>query len=560
MKGILEGMTEMSDIIKSLGSLGLDISDITEKLNKAFAKLSDKTVSIVLLGSFSDGKTTVISGLLGKLLENMKIDSEESSDEIIEYRADFLGKDFRIIDTPGLFGNKEIKSEKQTKKLSDITQNYLSAANIVIYVCEAVNPLPESHRPLMHTIMRDLRKLPDTIFVINKMDEADYSLIDEIDYQRGQQIKKENLKNKLRDTLNLTSQEVENLNIVCISANPASKDLEDFWFKQPILYNKWSKIENLRELVKKFCTATDKKTSSVKSAVDMSLDIAKNLDYSIEVVKQPLQKNLLKIENLQNDLQTDLEITKENLNTARTSLRHNLDTIESDYKMRINSASLDTIGDILDYIGKDEDGNINFSILLRKIENAQSDCFEAVNAEIEKRIVEFENKSTLQGELLNDALKKSAGFLKNAKISPEMVNKVRDMFFKNFKFKPWGKIKLAAKLTKSLAYLGAALAIGMEIYEYIKIKKANKKLAELKEQLKTTIIDIFNELHKSYNDQENFYHNYAPSFLEMQKGFDIRAKEINAIRERIDLMGNYQRRLSQWGEEMIDTAEFEEIK
>ena len=155
--------------------------------------VDDGIVKIVLLGSFSDGKTSAIAGLLGKLEDSMKIDETESSDEIIVYRPLGLKKGFEIVDTPGLFGSKEKNVDGQSVRFSDITKNYISEAHIVVYLCDAVVPLKDSHVEIVKKVLRDLNKLDSTIFVINKMDETDVDMLDDDDYARVSGIKKNNL-------------------------------------------------------------------------------------------------------------------------------------------------------------------------------------------------------------------------------------------------------------------------------------------------------------------------------------------------------------------------------
>ena len=160
-----------------------------QKINDYINDQKNGTIKIVLLGSFSDGKTTAIAGLLGKLESNMKIDEDESSDELSVYHIDALGQQFEIVDTPGLFGTKEKQIDGVNVKFSEITEKYISEAHIIIYVCNSVNTLKDSHKEIIKKVLRDYNKLESTIFVINKMDDvADTN--DEEEY-------KEVLENKL---------------------------------------------------------------------------------------------------------------------------------------------------------------------------------------------------------------------------------------------------------------------------------------------------------------------------------------------------------------------------
>lgn len=88
------------------------------------------------LGAFSDGKTSVIAGC-GWLciMDNMKIDSDESSNELAIYRPDHLPEKCEIVDTPGLFGDKQQLDDRgNVIQYSDLTRKYISEAHLIFYV------------------------------------------------------------------------------------------------------------------------------------------------------------------------------------------------------------------------------------------------------------------------------------------------------------------------------------------------------------------------------------------------------------------------------------------
>lgn len=212
-------LTSLKRLLESgLGNIP-ELQTYIDKINSIISNVNDGEISIVLLGSFSDGKTSAIAGLLGRLEDNMKIDNDESSDELTVYRPKDLKKGFKIVDTPGLFGTKEKEINGKDVKFSQITERYISEAQIIIYVCDAVVPLKDSHVEIISRIMRNYHKLDNTIFAINKMDEAGYDLLDTDDFSRGCEIKKANLISRLRSTINLTPDEEKRLHIVCIAAD-----------------------------------------------------------------------------------------------------------------------------------------------------------------------------------------------------------------------------------------------------------------------------------------------------------------------------------------------------
>lgn len=65
------------------------------KIDSIVNTIKDGEISVVLLGSFSDGKTSAIAGLLGRLEDNMKIDNDESSDELTIIALRILKRDLR---------------------------------------------------------------------------------------------------------------------------------------------------------------------------------------------------------------------------------------------------------------------------------------------------------------------------------------------------------------------------------------------------------------------------------------------------------------------------------
>ena len=99
-------------IWNKLGEFDIDVAEAVEKLDSAIGSIHDDTLSIVLVGAFSDGKTSVVAGWLNEEFDNMKIDSDESSDEILKYTPTSLPDGCKIVDTPGLFGNK-VGSDEQ---------------------------------------------------------------------------------------------------------------------------------------------------------------------------------------------------------------------------------------------------------------------------------------------------------------------------------------------------------------------------------------------------------------------------------------------------------------
>ena len=555
---VLAAIVKAKERINAVMEVGVPLWQYLEKIDKALALVDSEEVSITLLGSFSDGKTTVISGLIGQVMDNMKIDVNESSDEIVVYEAPFLGKKFRFVDTPGLFGTKDkISNAGTVNRLSAITEDYISQTNAVIYVTDASNPLPESHQDALRYVMRDLRKLDFAIFVINKMDEK-YDTLDNEEFADGTRIKTQNLRERLIRCLNLTDREVKELKIVCIAANPAGLGLEH-WFDNKDEYADSSHIQLLQDTITSMTETMDGGINA-KTAFDTAIDVIDELSDAIYEAKQPVQKAIDRVQPITRDLNDQLEMTRDDVSQQKRILIQSIEGIESDVKSAIQSMSQDTAYDVLNnIIGLDDNGDVGFSIVLRRIDNAISSCSDSISNTLERVKVDILEKVTLTETLITDALSKGAGYLKNVKISPEFVGKVRDMFFKNFKFKPWGKINLAKNLTKWLNQAATVLQFGMELWDWYKKHKQAKQFEKAKQELMSAITNIFNDAHTLYRDNETFLNNFAPGLIQLQKLVEQKNEEIESLRSKIAEMDEKRNELLRWKEEFIEDVEFTEL-
>ena len=214
---VISQLSQLKDLVVQLDEVGIDSADVIQKIENSIDNVKEDTLRIALLGAFSDGKTSVIAGWLGHIMDNMKIDSDESSNELAIYRPDHLPEKCEIVDTPGLFGDKQQLDDRgNTIQYSDLTRKYISEAHLIFYVVDATNPLKESHKDTVQWILRDLNKLSSTVFIINKMDEV-ADLRDEEEFAHHAAIKTENLLGKLDRFIQLTVDERKAVNVVCLN-------------------------------------------------------------------------------------------------------------------------------------------------------------------------------------------------------------------------------------------------------------------------------------------------------------------------------------------------------
>ena len=570
---VLEKLSSLQDIVKQGLELGFDFQSILDKIARIKQVVDDGIIKIVMLGSFSDGKTSAIAGLLGRLEDDMKIDPDESSDEIKVYRPFGLKKGFEIVDTPGLFGSKEREIDGQIVRFSDITKNYISEAHIVVYLCNAVVPLKESHVEIVRKVLRDLKKLDSTIFVINKMDETDVDMLDDEDYARGAEIKKQNLIGRLRSVINLTPDEERKLKIVCISADPKSKGISE-WLKKWQGYKKRSRIDLFRTAVDEVIENTDvlkvKEMTSVKEMLDSACQVIENGNEPIKDAIRKSEKILKSMEDDSVHLKNDLIINQKNANAR-------LDELFNRLLSQINGASLKTIGTFIEQeIGvqpnqETQKNEVTFWILEKNIRNIFDECgacnqnaFDMMNKK-----VDFEGKFIESNKVLEDAVKKSlekgcsegAKYLGNVNVNSEMVKAARNVIAKGFKFKPWGAKKLAESLNvwagrfaDVLKKAPVFIAIAIEALSWINNYKNQKDLKTLKDDIKKAINGVFAEYSKLMQNS-NYFENFAPSYNDLMKKISEQQNELNALRNKMESLEKYKARYDKWIHDNVQDAE-----
>ena len=539
-------------------ALGLDLSELRLKLEEV-VKNNNGIIRIVLLGSFSDGKTSAIAGLLGRLDTAMKIDIAESSDELTVYHLDGLKDGYEIVDTPGLFGTKEKEVDGKQIKYSEITEKYISEAHLVIYVCDAVVPLKDSHVDSLRLVLRDFNKLAATIFVVNKMDEAGVDMLDEEEYNEAVQIKKNNLLERLRTRIQLTPQEEKDLKIVCISADPKGKGLK-FWFERMDEYKKRSHIELLRNSMDSIISANNKDDleSFANMAVikDVLMSLSKNISIAVEATTSPIEQCKRQLD----DMKTDCNILKQELNRSRRSMTEQLDEVKKSILADLKNAS--TMPSIASVVEDDlgiEDDKVSCYILLRKINQILSECAETNKLNLEKKAIEFEYKFKKHEAMIIEAISFSNRYLKNVNVNKDIVFKMRDTFFKGYKFKPWGAGKWAVKATKWLGRLSIAISVLTEIWSWYKEWETRNKIEENKNEIKNAINDLFQEIFSYFDNDEKYYENFAPSYPEMCKQVDMKIEELNKLSLQNTQLIEYKTKISNWFRSDIEDAEYEEM-
>lgn len=537
-----EALSGLEQLLDEGQRLGLDLADAARKLRSVVQASEDETIRIVLLGSFSDGKTSAIAGLLGRLEDSMKIDQDESSDELKIYRPKELKDGFEIVDTPGLFGTKEKETDGQTMRYSEITERYISEAHIVIYVCHAVVPLKDSHKEIIRLVMRDFGKLDCSIFVINKMDEAGTDMLDADDYAEMAAIKKKNLTQRLRDTIHLTPEEEAGLRIACIAADPKGKGLAH-WFSRPDDYMRRSHIGLLRdyitEITEKKDAATLRENKNIAAVKDAMMQVEKEIFDRERLLSADLERS----QEAMKEIKSELQLMKKDVEEARRTMSDRLKALFKGIMTDIDSATAKSIRQVIEQRLGLKGDEVGF-ILERDVNQILQDCSEANNLQVSSvHVGKLQELFKSQNKAMQRMLKIGGASLGKVTISGGMIKSARNVLAKGFKFKPWGAVNLAKNLTKVLGAFGTALSVFMEGWDVYISKKREKDLAELKSQLKEMLTNMQADIYAQFNDNESYYKNFAPSFLEMQQHAEEMQEAVDRISEQTARLHDYGERL-----------------
>lgn len=548
-------INKLPPLLDKAKEYGMDVTDIEKKVDDAIDKQKKGIVQIVLLGSFSDGKTSVIAGLLGRKTKDMKIDIAESSDELEYYHLDGVDKKYVIVDTPGLFGTKEKEVDGKNIKYSDLTKDIISNADLLIYVCSAINPIKDSHVPSLKVVLRTFGKLKSTIFVLNKMDEAGVDMDDEEEYEDVSAIKKKSTIKRLIENFQLTDEEVKDLKIACVSADPNRKGF-DYWGEHKDEYLRLSHMQVLRNYVDEVISSKSAGQYNKEALGAVAADSIVNLAKKVNVTEANLSRPLQKSEDLLKNMKADLEDCRRDLVDAKGTMSNRLTKLQDGLLGDIDSCTdMEQLGHIVESQIGVEDKKVTGYILIRNINQIFSECTQANNSVLSTTSIEFGDKINLQNELLKSAKDKAVVFLGQLKIDNKLVLKIRDIALPNFKFKPYGAVKFANKMN-------IALAIGGAIWEWISVSREKKKFKEAQENLKNVVKEPITGAFSDFNDDDTYYKNFAPAYIDMKKEVDRRQKFLDEMNARCAFLEDFKNLISNTvGVDFddIEDADFEEI-
>ncbi|MBW3806752.1 dynamin family protein [Aeromonas hydrophila] len=523
----LKGLEQLRAVLDELGEMGADVSSELQKIDSAVQAVESDVLRIALLGAFSDGKTSVIAAWLGKVMADMNIDMDESSDRLAIYSPEGLPEKCEIVDTPGLFGDKDKSVDGEQVMYEDLTKRYISEAHLILYVVDATNPLKESHYDIVKWVLRDLNKLSSTIFVINKMDEVT-DLTEQVLFDAQATIKKDNLKGKLQRAANLSSDEMARLNIVCLASNPNGRGLP-FWFGKPEHYESRSRINDLKAMTTEVLRNNVPAMLIAKTGLDVVRDVVGQhvlrAEEQLEQLKVFAEQNAEESARISQDIATGRREVKR----LAGELFEELQNLEKGLLGKLRPLGLENIREFLeDELGYTEEG-IGFKLNL-KIKGAIDRSFDQsskVTCRISQDIGRQLNSSESFLNAMGDsALKSMGGAAKGiANLSPDIIKgavfAARDALSAvtgvAIKFKPWQATKIAGAISKWAGPAGAAITLTSDLLSAYKAHELEQELKSAKESIAEVIKSAFKDIYNIIGDDEKLLDFFAPQLKAFEK-------------------------------------------
>ncbi len=341
-----EILKKLLDFVHTGEKYGIKVEDsLKDKIHNAMENVADQKLKVVLVGGFSEGKTSIAAAWIDRLDKSMKIDHKESSDEVKVYDID---NEIELVDTPGLFGFKVKEHDSgEIERYKDITKKkYISEAHLILYVLNPSNPIKESHKDDLNWLCRTLNLLSRTIFVISRFDE-EADIEDEEDYNKRFKIKKENIQNRLNDLIFLSEEEKESLIIVAVAANPFDLGVEH-WLKHQEEFQKLSHIKALQDATQKKIKENGGKLTIIEEA---KKSVIQDVVYrQMPPAKQALQDINREMERLNKTLEKrrkEIQDLNGEISQARIHLREFITRYFSDLIFQVSGTSLETFNDFV---------------------------------------------------------------------------------------------------------------------------------------------------------------------------------------------------------------------
>lgn len=537
---VIKVLQHLQEFLAAGDAFGLAVDNaMKEKLNNAIRNVTGDKLRVALIGGFSEGKTSIAAAWLERLDKStMKISHQESSNAVTVYEA---GPDCVLIDTPGLFGFKELESETTgtVERYREITRKYVSEAHLVLYVMDPANPIKDSHRDELNWLLRTLNLLPRTVFVLSRFD-AVADVEDANDYARNLVIKKENVVSRLKDLVALSEEEIQQLAIVAVAADPFAMGTEH-WLSNLDTFRELSHIKLLQQATSsKVASAggvsaviTETKRSIVRDILGKQLPIAIQNDEKIAAELSRLEKS-----NAQ--LQQSLNQTRNRIEQARSDLADNIVNLFTGLILEVKKLSMDSMPEFFERnIGSNGD------VLNTRLQRLFTDHMGSITLDLKNMSLDINLEINQFNTTVREYGKQGINsIIKSNTINNTSVLASRDVLVKAgnaagfdltklLKFKPHGAVKFAKGLNGALVLVG----LGLELWDSWDKYKQEEKFRETISAMVSDFEKQRTELLSTIKSSE-FIEQCCPELMELQtsvKGIEDSVRTTRQKREQFYL-------------------------
>ena len=496
----------------------VDLADMRRKLTHARSAVAGERFSIALFGGFAEGKSTIANALLGR--SDLLTGPEPTTTVVTE----IPGGDYVIVDTPGLF---PVGLEHDAR-----TREYISEANLILFVLPPQNPLKDSHREVVSWLLNDLGKLSATIFVVNKMDEV-ADVEDDDEFKERAIIRRE----VVLETLSRYVGKPVHPDIVCVAADPRQKGAV-YWLAHPEEYDRLSRVGELRHLMDASMREA-KQTLILRAGLDVLREARGESLIRIRSAIRAIEEQIKVTENSRIEISEEIDELEKDSRQAWEGLMKEFENERKRLVLGINNQAdarkLATY--VIAEIGKDGDE------LLRRVGRLITTYAEPLAGSARRRMEHIDSSFEFQKgaqKKVFDAVGKVGARLgawlagQSTRVLADAVLKM-NRAAKLTKFKPWGAVKVANKFKtfgKIVALLGPvldALSVAFDIWTEHQLKK---KRAELTESVDAFFREIRDEL-----TLEHLRAECCPGLEEAQKLLGSLAGEqgdYRAVRDKLE--------------------------
>ena len=507
---IFKMLSNLLSTLKEGKELGVDIEpEYITKIEKSIDENENKKLKVVLIGGFSEGKTSIAAAWLEEYDKNkMKIAMTESTDDIREYNIGNIN----LVDTPGLFGFKETANKEKYK---DITKKYISEANIVLYVMNSDNPIKESHKEEVQWLFKDLNLLPRTVFILSRFDNV-ADIEDENDYNGMLKIKRENVLKRLENFEVIDIENSKKIPVVAVAANPFDEGVE-YWLGKLDEFKKISHIDSLQHAT----SSIVEKNGGIDSIL---LETQKSIIKEILELKIPLAKSKVnKLDEEYKNLNNVIDKMKGELNNlaakifdGKKYLKNFIIKLFTDLILQLEGTTIETFNDFFERNLGDKGIILNNRIL----DEFDKKVFDIGNdiCRLEKNFNnEIDNFEDFTQDNSLEKFKIGSNIMKNANLglTNTTVIAVRDFLNLSIKFKPWEAVKIANYINKGIPIIGSILGIGFELWDSYNKEQQKEKFLSAKNEIKETFEKQREEYINLIDNPEEFDKKIFKSYIEL---------------------------------------------